>query len=102
MRPKATRGACAHCGKEYPKAGMAKHLLDRLPADKGKSSPCFHLQVSATYTSAYWSHLQADVNTTLKSLDVFLRKIWLECCSHMYFLPVVNSPRAGMCGFPGE
>lgn len=86
MRPKATRGACAHCGKEYTRAGMAKHLAiclaDRDQAATGKSSPCFHLQVSA-HTSAYWLHLQVDANTSLKSLDGFLRKIWLECCGHM-------------------
>ena len=88
MRPKATRGACSFCGKDYTKAGMAKHLAkclsDQGQSAKGrKSSPCFHLQVSGKSISAYWLHLQVDANTTLKMLDNFLRDIWLECCGHM-------------------
>jgi len=87
MKRKTTKGVCVYCGKEYTRAGMAKHLakclLDRLPPAKGKSSPCFHLQVAAQNSSDYWLHLQADADITLKSLDGFLRKIWLECCGHM-------------------
>lgn len=78
MRPKATRGACAHCGKEYTRAGMGKHLatclIDRGQAVQEKSSPCFHLQVRAKHESDYWLHLQVSANTTLKNLDSFLRK----------------------------
>lgn len=87
MRPKATRGACAHCGKEYTRAGMAKHLaqclVDRLRSAKGESRPCFHLQITALNSSAYWLHLQVDANASFKTLDGFLRDIWLECCGHM-------------------
>ena len=87
MRPKAIRGACAHCGKVYTRAGMAKHLArclaDRQQKIQGQSSPCFHLQVKAKYSSAYWLHLQASADATLKNLDSFLRKTWLECCGHM-------------------
>lgn len=88
MRPKATKGPCAICGKEYTRAGMAKHL-DKCLADREKTATgkklksCFHLQVSAKYASPYWLHLQVDGEATLKSLDKFLRDIWLECCGHM-------------------
>lgn len=87
MKTKASKGACAHCGKEYTRSGMAKHLrqclIDRLQTMQGKTGPCFHLQIAARFLPGYWLHLQADANTTLKSLDGFLRKIWLECCGHM-------------------
>ena len=87
MKTKASKGACTHCGKEYTRAGMAKHLaqclIDRLQTAQGKTGPCFHLQVAARFSPIYWLHLQADANTTLKSLDGFLRKIWLECCGHL-------------------
>ena len=86
MKAKANKGACAHCGKEYTRSGMAKHLaqclIDRLQTAQVKTGPCFHLQVAARLPG-YWLHLQADANTTMKSLDSFLRKIWLECCGHM-------------------
>lgn len=95
MRPKATRGTCTRCGKDYTRAGMAKHLAKCVTNEKrpvkGKiSSPCFHLQVSAKFTSAYWLHLQVDANTTLKILDRFLRDIWLECCGHMSLFLVAH------------
>lgn len=87
MRPKATKGACIHCGREYARADMAKHLakclMDRLETVKGETSPCLHLQVSSAHTSAYWLHLQVDASATFKALDKFLRDIWVECCGHM-------------------
>lgn len=87
MRPKATKGACVYCGTEYTKAGMAKHLAkcltDKVQSSQGKSSSCFHLQVTAKYSPVYWLHLQVDSAATLKALDAFLRGIWLECCGHM-------------------
>jgi hypothetical protein len=87
MRPKGTKGKCSRCGKEYTRAGMAKHLAKCLTAEgqatKGERKNCLHLQVSAKFTSAYWLHLQVDADATLKTLDGFLRDIWLECCGHM-------------------
>lgn len=84
MRKKATRGTCTSCGKEYTRQGMTKHLqgclIDRL--GKEKTAPCFHLLVTAEI-SDYWLHLQVNASATLKSLDSFLRRIWLECCGHM-------------------
>ena len=31
----------------------------------------------------YWMHLQVAVDTTLATLDRFLRDTWLECCGHL-------------------
>jgi hypothetical protein len=67
---------------------MARHLAsclsDREKTGAGeKAKPCFHLQVSAKFSPAYWLHLQVNADTTLKTLDGFLRNIWLECCGHM-------------------
>jgi hypothetical protein len=41
------------------------------------------LQVATRYPSGYWLHLHADERATFKTLDTFLRKLWLECCGHM-------------------
>lgn len=87
MAPKATKGKCILCSKEYTRAGMAKHLAKCLTNDrnatKGKLKPCLHLQVSTHHYAVYWLHLQIDANTAFKTLDNFLRDIWLECCGHM-------------------
>jgi len=31
----------------------------------------------------YWLYAAVPVESTLKDLDRFLRRIWLECCGHM-------------------
>ena len=31
----------------------------------------------------YWMHLEVTANTTLATLDRFLRETWLECCGHL-------------------
>lgn len=85
MRPKASRGCCTLCGKEYTRAGMAKHLRKCLAEsiDRRGDTRCYLLQVSAKYSSTYWLHLQTSADVSLKQLDSFLRRIWLECCGHM-------------------
>ncbi len=87
MKPKATKGPCSLCGKEYTRTGMGKHLasclMNRIGETKGSHTTCYHLLVKTKYPSDYWLHLQIDANATLKTLDGFLRQIWLECCGHM-------------------
>ena len=88
MRPKATKGVCILCGKEYTRSGMGKHLascLTKQPAESIEDDQRFslHLLVMTRYPSGYWLHLQVDERATFKMLDTFLRKLWLECCGHM-------------------
>lgn len=87
MAPKATKGVCALCNKEYTRAGMSKHLTKCLINDENatneKTKPCLHLQVSTSHYAVYWLHLQIDAKATFERLDDFLRGIWLECCGHM-------------------
>ncbi len=83
-----TRGFCKYCGKEYTKAGMAKHLTackerkSILAAAKGKDG-CYELMVYGKYNSDYWLIVQIKDTATLKDLDKFIRDIWVECCGHL-------------------
>jgi hypothetical protein len=44
----------------------------------------FHLLVEETYPPVYyWMYLAITPETTLATLDQFLRDIWLECCGHL-------------------
>jgi len=88
MKLKATKGACTLCEKEYTRSGMGKHLascLTKQPAESimDDERVSLHLQVITRYPSDYWLHLQVDERATFKTLDTFLRKLWLECCGHM-------------------
>lgn len=89
---KATHGACAYCGRELTRIGMARHLK-ACPARKkaiaaadvkpGKSVPLVHLQVQDAWGGDYWLQLEVTATTPLEELDAYLRAIWLECCGHM-------------------
>lgn len=41
------------------------------------------IEVEDAYQKGYWLYLDMPLSSSLKTLDSFLRKIWLECCGHM-------------------
>lgn len=87
-----TLGACAYCGREMTRTGMARHLgaCDRrqeviAAADQqpGQVIPLIHLQVRDAWRGDYWMDLEMNGSATLAKLDDYLRAIWLECCGHL-------------------
>lgn len=89
---KQSTGACAYCGREMTRGGMARHLegckqrgeaVAAADAKPGASGTLVHLQVRDSGTGGYWLNLEVDANATLKQVDGYLRTIWLECCGHL-------------------
>lgn len=88
----SVNGRCRFCDGSFSKSGMSRHLLacpGRTAAlagaagkEKGTES-LFHLVVSGRHAPQYWLHLEVPANTTLETLDAFLRDIWVECCGHL-------------------
>ena len=78
---KQIKGICTFCSSIFAKGGMKRHLesCKERKVESGKSK-IFHIVVSA---GVYWMHLEVSGSATLKDLDRFLRKIWLECCGHL-------------------
>lgn len=81
----STSGQCSLCGGTFGKIAMARHVrgckgLDALRKDPAES---FHLVVEGGYRNVYWLHLAVPQELSLKTLDGFLRGIWLECCGHL-------------------
>jgi len=70
---------------------MSRHLQSCLPNNLeqfiGKKASVkesfFHIQISGVYAPVYWLHLIVGGKSRLKTLDQFLRDIWLECCGHL-------------------
>ncbi|WIV68841.1 IS1096 element passenger TnpR family protein [Natrialbaceae archaeon AArc-T1-2] len=85
-----TDGDCYLCGETYTKRGMSRHLRTCLPEGDG-SGTAFHLRIAGARRSDYWLHLVVDAETTLSSLDAFLRAFWLECCGHMSAFTIENT-----------
>jgi len=83
MKKLHSEGQCVYCKTKYSKSGMSRHLsthLKKIEKETSVKNKAFHLYVPA---AEMFLHLFVNGNTTLDSLDSFLRAIWLECCGHM-------------------
>jgi len=87
---KKNEGVCRFCLKTFSGAAMGRHLLAcqakkeqdaRLLAQVKNKYPIYHIKISSY--KYYWIHIELKAATTLRKLDDFLRKIWLECCGHL-------------------
>lgn len=88
MEYSAPKSTCLLCKSEFTEKGMGRHLTACLKKHAPKSKNtlarkyCF-LSVRAAYNKDYFLFLLVAQDATLKILDDYLRKIWLECCGHM-------------------
>lgn len=105
QRRRMSTGTCCCCGETFSKRAMTGHLescsrratqSDVAPGAQGSQrTRLLHLLVEGRDTPEYWLHLEALADATLKTLDVFLRTTWLECCGHMSVF-TVRGARYGM------
>lgn len=72
------KGTCWVCGRSIAASRMGPHLKTHISAI-GKRTH-YIIGVSG---DMFWMFLQLPGNYTLKKLDAFLRKEWLECCGHL-------------------
>ncbi len=79
----AAKGNCYLCGQLMGKAGFKRHFLAAHPYEGENGQKCVLLKVENAGSKSYWLYLDMPVTSTLKTLDSFLRKIWLECCGHL-------------------
>lgn len=101
MKGQMTKGHCYLCGAVIAKSGFAKHLKSKHPVDNNPDHQvCVLLKVEDAADKVYWLYLDMPLTSTLKTLDTFLRKIWLECCGHMssFYLRGVEVGKATRLG----
>ncbi len=77
------KGNCYLCGHTYSKAAFKNHILSKHICEEADGQDCVVLKVEGTEDKNYWLYLDVSMTSTLKTLDTFLRDIWLECCGHM-------------------
>lgn len=87
---------------------MATHLATCLLAHVGDDREALILyRFEGADDARYWLYAEARANASLKHLDAFLRKIWLECCGHLSAFSAarrelpMSTPATGACGVPG-
>jgi len=84
VKKQTSKGICYLCNGRFSKSGISRHLKACFRENVITNKPdCSHILVEGLYQSQYWLHLEVPFGTTLAKLDLFLRNIWLECCSHL-------------------
>jgi len=83
-----SEGKCLFCGKTFTKAGINRHLATHLndKTGNGIQGKSFLVKVETNKrwgATPYFLSLWVDGETTMKTIDKFLRDIWLECCGHL-------------------
>lgn len=88
MKRSETKGVCAYCKKEIPKnqSSILNHL-SQCDERKNKKKPSLTrhivLILEGAYAPDYWLVIKARPNTTMQTIDGFIKDIWVECCGHM-------------------
>lgn len=86
-----SKGTCQYCGAAVTKSAVTKHLAAcqerqstiESAGQKSKPQTLYHLRVQDAYAKDFWLDVETRSNCTLKTLDGYLRAIWLECCGHL-------------------
>lgn len=84
MREKLTsEGQCIYCGEMFKQSGMVRHLATHLSAMEKETEAnvmAYHLNIHA---GEMFLQVLVKGSASFKTLDTFLRKIWVDCCDHM-------------------
>ena len=89
---KPSKGTCSFCGTEITSSDATKHLtvcskrksaITTAQTKGNKSELLFHLRIQDEWRNEFWLDLEMRGSSSLKTLDSYLRAIWLECCGHM-------------------
>jgi len=96
-----SEGKCLFCGKTFAKAGITRHMSMHLQdvVKTGQSGQSFFVKVELPKRwgpAPFFLSLWIDGETTLSTLDKFLRDIWLECCGHMSAFRISKSKEIPM------
>lgn len=96
-------GKCTFCGGVFAKGSITVHLkackarkatLATSAEKKGGKEPLariYHIVVEGRDRPYYWMHLEMAAAASLKTLDQFLRDVWLECCGHLSAFTIEDS-----------
>ena len=110
-RRKQSRGKCAFCGREMTKGGLSRHLktcpqrqeaMSAAAQGPGQEMTLYHLQAQDAWWGDFWwlcfeCMYELDEPGTLCDRHA-------EEHPHQDYgepVPLVNSPRVGMCGYSG-
>lgn len=81
---------------------MAAHLATCASSHDGRgpSRAVTTLRIGAARDTRYWLFVEMRSDATLRTLDAFLRDIWVECCGHLsaFFVGRREVPMGALAG----
>jgi hypothetical protein len=88
MRRATTNGICTYCNTEISKnsRSILSHFLHchgRHVLEGTGSATYVLLLIQPKNSPHYWLVVKARSDVSMKTIDKFLRDIWLECCGHL-------------------
>jgi hypothetical protein len=89
----AYQGICVFCQAEVAKGKMTQHLKSckqrfaTIAAKEQKSRKpkerLFHILAEGEYSPQYWLHFEAPASASLRTLDSFLKDMWIDDLDHL-------------------
>ena len=81
-------GKCLFCGKTFAKSVINRHLTTHLKekAETNEKGQSFLVKVTTPVreeATPYFLSLWVDGEATMRTIDTFLRDIWVDCCGHL-------------------
>ena len=83
MKKPMVKGKCAICRQELGKTALRNHLLKEHMAEGPAAESCYLIRAEGRYNKNYWFYFDIPLDSTFLEIDLFLRRIWLECCDHL-------------------
>ena len=80
-----SEGTCGFCKKTFSSAAMSRHLRScnerkKVQEREKKAGKIYLLRAQA---GPFFVYFEVKGSATLKDVDAFLRRLWLECCGHL-------------------
>lgn len=88
----ATKGICNSCKQLVTRNSAKSHINKCFSIGEARTTvDAFLVKVQWPHKNPiYWLYLAVPFKATLEDLDDFLRKTWLECCSHLSQFRIKN------------
>lgn len=105
MEYEAPKSTCQLCGSKYARKGITRHIKSCVPKN---------LKILPIIARNAQPIIPCDECSAKPAVEICTACVWNdegwlceECaknheCDEDMFLPVVNSPRTGVCGYTGE
>jgi hypothetical protein len=87
-----SEGVCSFCSKTFSAAAMSRHLQScrKRKETQDKEEKNWKIFLLRAQAGPFFVYFETKASSTLKDVDAFLRRLWLECCGHLSAFTINN------------